>query len=169
MGRLIVSLKGALLGSALVCCASAAAADCTFEPRVPTSRYEISGSQVFDKETKLTWQRCSMGQKWTEGTGCTGTPQQVSWAEAQKLGGAWRLPTKDELLSLVSKACLRSVNAEVFPGFTRQFPSYWSSTETAPDLTWIVDLTTGGEFNALRTASNGVVLVQGPGSAVAAQ
>ena len=165
-----MSLKGALFASGLVCCATAAtAAECTFEPRLPTSRYEITGGQVLDKETKLTWQRCSMGQKWVEGTGCTGTPQEVSWTELKKLDGAWRLPTKEELQSLVSKACLRSVNAEAFPGINLQSPVFWSSTETAPDLTWIVDLKNGGEFNALRTAKNAVMLVQGQEAAATAK
>jgi len=165
-----MSLKGVVLASGLMCVATGTlAAECTFEPRIPTSRYEITGGQVFDKETKLTWQRCSMGQTWVEGTGCTGTPEELSWEQLKKLDGAWRLPTKDELMSLVSKACLRSINAEAFPGITRQSPSFWSSTETAPDLTWIVDLNTGWEFNALRAAKNGVMLVQGQGTAATAK
>ncbi|MCC6915571.1 MAG: DUF1566 domain-containing protein [Rhodospirillaceae bacterium] len=156
-----MSLRALLIGSVLVCSASAAYAECLFEPRIPTSRYVINGAQVFDKETKLTWQRCSLGQKWQEGAGCVGTPQDVSWAQAKKMDGTWRLPTKDELSSLVSDACLRSANAEAFPGFTLQHPTYWSSTETAPGLTWTVNLTSGHEFNALQTSSNNVLLVQG--------
>ncbi len=162
-----MSLRVLLLSSVLMCSASAAYAACTFEPRIPTSRYEITGAQVFDKETKLTWQRCSVGQKWIEGLGCTGTPQELSWTQAKKLDGTWRLPTKDELDTLVSDACLRSANAEAFPGFTLQHPNYWSSTETSPGLTWIVNLTSGAQFNALQSSSNSVMLVQGPNQQVA--
>ena len=156
-----MSLRALLLGSVLMCSATAAYAQCTHEPRIPIERYQINGGQVFDTETKLTWQRCAVGQKWQEGTGCTGAPQEVSWAQAKKMGGAWRLPTKDELLGLVSRACLRSVNAEAFPGISLQYPTYWTSTETAPDLTWTVNLTSGAEFNALQTSTNAVMLVQG--------
>jgi hypothetical protein len=163
-----MSLRALLIGSVLVCSASAASAQCTFEPRIPASRYDIQGDKVFDKETQLTWQRCALGQKWQDG-GCAGTPQQLTWAEAQKASGAqkpgaaWRLPSKDELQTLVSRACLRSVNSEAFPGFTLQHPEFWSSTETTPKQTWIVSLMSGAEFNAVQSAKNGVLLVQGQG------
>lgn len=156
-----MSLRALLIGSVLMVSASAAYAQCTHEPRIPISRYEITGAQVFDKETKLTWQRCSLGQKWQEGPGCVGTPREISWKEAKMMDGAWRLPTKDELSTLVSQACLKSANAEAFPGFTLQHPVYWSATETAPGLTWTVNLTSGHEFNALQSSENAVLLVQG--------
>lgn len=166
-----MSLRALLLGSVLVCSASAASAQCAFEPRIPASRYDIQGDTVFDKETQLTWQRCLLGQKWQDGAGCTGTPQQLTWADAQKQGGGkrsagkqsadWRLPNKDELQTLVSRACLRSVNSEAFPGFSLQYPEVWSRTETTPQQTWIVSLMSGAEFNALQSAKNGVLLVQG--------
>lgn len=156
-----MSFRAFFLGSVLMCTASAAYAECSFEPRIPTSRYEINGAQVIDKETKLTWQRCSFGQKWQDGAGCVGTPEQLTWAQAKKMSGAWRLPTKDELGTLISNACLKSANAEVFPGFSLQTPEYWSSTETTPGQTWIVNLTSGAQFNALQTSKNGALLVQG--------
>lgn len=164
-----MSLRALLMSSVLMCSATAASAQCTFEPRIPTSRYDIQGDKVFDKETQLTWQRCALGQKWQDGAGCTGTPQQLSWTETRKLtgsnklGAGWRLPSKDELQTLVSRACLRSVNNEVFPGFTLQYPEVWSSTETTANQTWIVSLMSGAEFNALQSAKNGVMLVQGQG------
>ncbi len=159
-----MSLRALLMGSVLMCSATAvtgaAYAQCTKEPGLPISRYDIQGAQVFDKETKLTWQRCAMGQKWQDGAGCVGTPQQISWAQAKKLDGAWRLPTKDELQTLVSRACLRNVNTEAFPGFSLQYPEVWSSTQDTPGQTWIVNMTSGAEFNALQTSTNGVLLVQ---------
>ena len=163
-----MSLRALLMGSVLMCSASAAYAQCTAEPRIPASRYDIQGDKVFDKETQLTWQRCALGQKWQDGAGCAGTPEQLSWADAQKQAGgrrnaAWRLPSKDELQTLISRACLRSVNSEAFPGFTLQYPEVWSSTETTPKQTWIVSMMSGAEFNALQSAKNGVLLVQGEG------
>lgn len=156
-----MSLRAVLLSSALMCLANAAYAECSFEPRIPTSRYEFRGDRVFDKETKLTWQRCALGQKWQDGAGCLGEPQQLSWSDATRLKGAWRLPTKEELNTLVSDACLRNVNTEAFPGISLQYPSYWSSSETEPNLTWTVDLTNGHAFNSFRTSSNAAMLVQG--------
>lgn len=162
-----MSVRALLLGSVLMCSAGAAYAQCTSEPRIPASRYDIQGQTVFDKETQLTWQRCALGQKWQDGAGCTGTPQQLTWADAQKQNSrrnaSWRLPSKDELQSLVSRACLRSVNTEAFPGFTLQYPEFWSSTETVPNQTWIVSLMSGAEFNALQSGKNGVLLVSGEG------
>ena len=58
---------------------------------------------------------------------------------------------------------LRSVNSAAFPGFSLQHPEFWSSTETAPKQTWIVSLMSGAEFNAVQSAKNGVLLVQGQG------
>lgn len=159
-----MSLRALITASVVMCSAAtggAAYAQCSKEPGLPISRYEIRGAQVFDTQTKLTWQRCLMGQSWTEGAGCTGTPQQIGWAQAKKLSGAWRLPTKDELQTLMSSACLKSANSEAFPGFSLQYPEVWSSTETVPGQTWIVNMTSGAEFNALQSSTNGALLVQG--------
>jgi hypothetical protein len=165
-----MSLRALIAGSVVMCgtvMTASAYAQCTKEPSLPISRYEIRGGQVFDKETKLTWQRCLAGQSWTEGAGCTGTPQELTWAQAKKLSGAWRLPTKDELQTLMSSACLKSANAEAFPGFSLQYPEVWSSTETVAGQTWIVNMTSGAEFNALQTSKNGALLVQGTATAAA--
>lgn len=157
--------RPAYFGIVLFCAADVsqaalAASGCTFEPRIPTSRYEINGDEVYDKETNLTWQRCSVGQDWKEGQGCVGEPRAVSIKDARRTPGKWRLPTKEELSSLVSNACLKSVNAEVFPGIGLMHPSYWTSSETAPGLIWTVNLSSGSDFNALQDSSNGVRLVR---------
>lgn len=155
-----MSSRAFLLASALMCVGPAAYAACTAEPRIPTSRYEINGDQVFDTKTRLTWQRCAVGQQFREGAGCVGEADEVSWSAAQRRSGAWRLPTRDELRGLVSDACLPTINKEVFPGVSLQQPSYWSSTETTPGQTWIVDLNNGNTFNALQTSENALMLVR---------
>lgn len=156
-----MSLRALFVSSVLMCSATAAYAQCSAEPRLPTSRYVINGAQFTDTQTKLTWQRCAVGQKFEEGAGCVGTPQEIPWARAKKMDGAWRLPTKDEMATLVSSACLKSVNTEVLPGINLQHPIFWTSTETAPGLTWTVNLNSGHEFNALQSSTNAVLLVQG--------
>lgn len=56
---------------------------------------------VTDTRTNLTWQRCSVGQRWT-GSSCDGEATEFTWAEAMRLGSSgWRLPTVDELATLV--------------------------------------------------------------------
>lgn len=57
-----------------------------------------------DPKTGLTWQRCSLGQKWT-GHDCDGTPRKYTFDQAQEavktLGNGWRVPAASELASLV--------------------------------------------------------------------
>lgn len=56
---------------------------------------------VTDTRTNLTWQRCSVGQRWS-GSSCDGSAAEFTWAEAMRLGSSgWRLPTVDELDTLV--------------------------------------------------------------------
>lgn len=61
---------------------------------------------VYDKKTNLTWMRCSLGQSW-DGKTCNGEAKEYTWHDATKLthqfagSTAWRLPTVEELDSLV--------------------------------------------------------------------
>jgi len=65
------------------------------------SRYVIHDGEVFDSKTKLTWARCSVGQEWKH-EHCVGTISTFTFADAQKQANeAWRVPTKDELVSLI--------------------------------------------------------------------
>lgn len=51
--------------------------------------------------TKLVWQRCSIGQSWT-GSSCSGRAQSFTWDDAMNQAkDGWRLPTLDELDTLV--------------------------------------------------------------------
>ncbi len=73
-----------------------------------TSVYEVNaGATVYDKATNLTWMRCSLGQRW-DGKTCNGEADEYTWHDATKLthqifavSAAWRLPTVEELDSLV--------------------------------------------------------------------
>lgn len=64
-----------------------------------------NGTVTF-KATGLTWQKCTVGQTWTGDT-CSGEVTRMSWNDAMKLSkifagyNDWRLPTKDELMTLV--------------------------------------------------------------------
>ena len=100
----------------------------------PTSRYVIQNpliGEVYDKKTRLTWERCSLGQRWENGVGCVGfvTVMPFDRAQMERYGG-WRMPTRDELLSLVSPNCKSpAINDEVFPDVDMHKLVYWTSDE----------------------------------------
>jgi Protein of unknown function (DUF1566) len=117
-----------------------AAADTT-TASTPNPRYVIKGGEVYDKNTNLTWQRCSVGQEWKEGTGCTGTIKVFAFDQTQQLNsGEWRVPTQDELASLMDHshqdAQFPTIDAVAFPGMSRDAPTYWSSTPDGDARAW---------------------------------
>ena len=85
----------------LLGCGSGASGDALIE-----DRYRIEGSNgdiVLDTVTGLKWQRCSLGQTWN-GSICIREATTYDWSEAHMAGDqvfGWRLPTKDELRTLV--------------------------------------------------------------------
>jgi len=99
-----------------------------------TVNYKVNGDgTVTDKATGLMWKQCSEG---LSGRSCdNGKAEVLTWdgamQRAKRLSFAgyndWRLPSKDELLSLVHKACgSPTINSQVFPN-TKQ-DDYWSVT-----------------------------------------
>jgi hypothetical protein len=98
-------------------------------------RYQIlaQGAEVKDTNTGLVWQRCSVGQAWTGGT-CSGSAKEFNFSQAQALaGGGWRVPNKDELISLVvrQRHADLAIDAEAFPATPSW--SFWTSTPDADD------------------------------------
>jgi hypothetical protein len=101
----------------------------------PDSRYELqnSGAEVWDKQTDLIWQRCSLGQSW-DGSTCTGAATRHTWQQAleaaKAAGGGWALPNKRELSSLVERGCYNpAINNMAFPNTPSSW--YWSSSSVA--------------------------------------
>ena len=69
---------------------------------------------ITDVRNNITWLRCSVGQTWdNEAKTCTGELVKLNHDEieialqqaSEQLGGEWRLPTLDELESLVCEEC----------------------------------------------------------------
>lgn len=90
-------------------------AECAFN----TSTFVANDNEVIDKKTGLTWSRCSLGQEWQKGKGCSGEVALIKREEANDrvrlLGKGWRLPTMDELSTLVDARCKSPViNSTLF-------------------------------------------------------
>ena len=69
---------------------------------------------ITDVRNNIVWLRCSVGQTWdSDSKTCTGELVKLNHDEikialqqaSEQLGGEWRLPTLDELESLVCEEC----------------------------------------------------------------
>ena len=143
--QFISRLAGAL-GVSLVC-AAAFAADARFV-------VSADGQEVLDTKTSLVWRRCTEGTAW-DGKACKGKATKFKFADAKKQaeaaapvsGKAWRLPTKDELLTIVIKQKKKPMtDMEAFPGTPSSL--YWAKRPGYDDnLTgWMIDFGSGKGF-----------------------
>src|SRR5258706_15125581 len=85
----------ALLGAMSI--ANTTWADCKDADPAFMARFTVKAEEVYDKQTDLTWQRCAVGQRWVQSSGCLGNPAKFTFDEAQALtNGKWRGPTPPE-------------------------------------------------------------------------
>lgn len=107
-----------------------------------TSRFVIKGDTVYDKKTDLIWMRCSQGQRWKEDIGCVGVPQKFTFKDANAgWTNGWRMPTKDELLTIVASYCSSpTIDDEIFPD--TDSGDYWTSSKDG-SYCWVVDFRDG--------------------------
>lgn len=133
------------------------------EQSTPTARYKLNDNgTVTDTETKITWMRCALGQKW-DGKNCTGTAQNYSWQDAvdivaevnkERFAGlsAWRLPYVPELASIVERQCFDPrINLVVFPATPSV--AFWTGMEKMgrPDQAYIIDFGGGAATPSKKT------------------
>jgi hypothetical protein len=142
---------------------------CSAFAQAANKPYVIKGGEVYDKKTGLTWQRCSEGQHWrADATGCVGIVKVYTFDDAQQLAtGEWRVPTKEELLTLVdqNKAQRPRIDEVAFPDMDKSILWYWTSTHGVSGG-WGVDFGDGHLDNYydgyfLRSATVAVRLVRG--------
>jgi len=109
---------------------------------------------IRDSEHNLEWLRCSAGQVWN-GYTCIGNPRMLSLKEAEQavllaqreLGAGWRLPTVDELRTLVCKKCEPpKIDTRLYPN-TAAAP-YWTGSKNSMSVGryWTVNFYTGYAF-----------------------
>ena len=134
---------------ALVLASGTASAVCDTKKRsaIKFDRYEVKQSTAYDKQRRLTWQRCSVGQTW-DGKSCLGPVDSVTWDDAwdaaYHAGAGWRVPTKQELLTLISLGCHDpALNDQAFPGMDPDSLLYWSGSQDSNGV-WIVNFASGG-------------------------
>lgn len=124
-------------------------ANCTLIPgnvaRTPDTNFTVDDANgtVTDSVTGLIWKKCVEG---LSGTTCTGTATPLTWSEALERAASdatfadWRLPTKNQLLSLLETACRSpAINKTFFPNTLPNL--YWSSTPATDSggSAWLVD------------------------------
>jgi hypothetical protein len=124
---------------------------------------------VTHNKTGLIWAKCSQGQTYGSGT-CTGSATGMIWSAAltaaknATLAGFtdWRLPSKEELESLVETGCYSpSIHDTRFPATPNGY--YWTSTtyQAAPTQAWLVHFADGNSYVSYKAGNVVVRLVRG--------
>lgn len=143
-------------------------------------RYSISGNgtRIIDHITRLEWERCSVGQSWSNTTmECLGMPTRFSWADTPgENANGFRTPTIEELRTLVycsnsgnfdsngtNASCGTSPNYNV-PTISHLFPMnldvFWSSSWSGRTTAMCVNFKDGMTVSIGRTGTFAVRLVR---------
>ncbi len=121
---------------------------------VIASNYISRGYYVIDLKNKIEWMTCPVGMVWNKST-CTGiakkyelkfVPEIINIANDQ-LGGNWRLPSRNELESLICAECVNvKINLKTFPKTPPE--PFWTKDKNfwQPKFNWIVNFLNGNTF-----------------------
>ncbi|HEY7773752.1 MAG TPA: DUF1566 domain-containing protein [Marinagarivorans sp.] len=165
--KLALTFTMALSGPVFAACVNSLILD------APDERFRLQEGTAIDKRTGLMWLRCALGQQWsdTQNT-CTANfdfASKYDWNGALAVANGytaqgyadWRLPNKNELSSIVDRACSGpAINGKVFTGTLNG--GYWTSTPWRREAgkAWHVDFTTGTLIGRESDAQFGVYLVR---------
>lgn len=140
----------------------------------PSTDYVDQGDgSVTHTPTRLTWQRCAVGQTWT-GSACSGTVSVFTWDAAKLLTSSfagqsdWRLPSEEELLSLVDYSKnFPAINVTLF-AYLPTNNYFWSASSDANIAVnaWVVSFSDGYAPSTVRNQNFLALLVRGGTSLV---
>jgi hypothetical protein len=117
-------------------------------------RYTVTDVTVFDTRTQLTWQRTFPSDRysWDDAT---------SYCASLALPGAgWRLPSINELQTLVDDSVNPSIDKQTFPETPSEY--FWSSSRVIDDATraWTTFFTNGSTYSFAKAATKNVRCVR---------
>ena len=116
-----------------------------------------------DIETGTTWYRCVAGKSFSNYR-CKGEALYLSWDDAteyaeefsQKSGIQWRLPTNDEMKSIIEGSCIGpAINGNVFPA--AETYNHWTSSNSRHQKSFKCSINT---YNGSLTCRQARVLKQ---------
>jgi hypothetical protein len=120
----------------------------------PAERYSSENGTVLDRQTTLTWQRVIPKSLYT-------------WADATKYcagldlsGPGWRLPTINEVQTLVDESHNPSIDLTAFPATPSEY--FWSSSRVVDDIAraWTTFFTNGSTYSFAITGLKNVRCVR---------
>jgi len=126
-------------------------------PIATHAQFFEEGHLIRDVRNNITWLRCSVGQRWDYDTGrCFGKVVKLSQdeikealAQADKqLGGKWRLPSVEELETLICDQCEPpKIRKKYFPNIERE--AYWTGSKNFFNsrMYWSVNFMTGHSYS----------------------
>ncbi|WP_119309381.1 DUF1566 domain-containing protein [Cohaesibacter haloalkalitolerans] len=117
------------------------------------SGYVLQGDLALSREQGLIWKRCAIGMRWSDAEKtCVGEPQGFSLEEAvdyaRNEGNGWRVPTGQELETLLIDTCDGpNIDMVAFPNLAAsdfgEGAKFWTSTEAIPGMRYFFDFTHG--------------------------
>ena len=128
-----------------------------FAPLASHAQFFEEGHLVRDVRNNITWLRCSVGQRWDYDTGkCVGKVVRLNHEEIkdaiaqadQQLGGSWRLPSVEELETLICEDCEPpKIRTKYFPDIQRE--AYWTGSQNFfnSKMYWSVNFMTGHSYS----------------------
>lgn len=121
---------------------------------------------VTDRRTGLMWLRFSLGQIW-DGQSVSGQAATYLWGTAIQLKFAyagfddWRLPTREELLTIVAKSQNPLIDSEAFPNIPCH--DFWTASHLTghDEYKYQISFQDGGDRCRFASQANAVRLVRG--------